>query len=67
LIPVVRVAIAAAMIDPIKYDALKSDVIKGRSFGYASSAIKEEPEMMAKRMPTPSSMRAMMYMATVEG
>jgi hypothetical protein len=56
---------AEAVICPIKYDELKSDVRIARSLGWPSSPIKAAPEMMQKRMPTPRSMRAMIYMATV--
>ena len=61
---VVLIEMAAAVMEPIKYEALKREVMNGRSFGWASSPIKADPAMMAKRIPNPSSIRAMMYMAT---
>jgi hypothetical protein len=57
-------AIAAATIAPIKYEALNNEVRYGRSLGYPSSPIRAEPEMIQKTIPTPSNIRAMMYMAT---
>lgn len=49
--PVVRIEMAAARIEPMKYEALKRDVKKGRSLGYANSPINDEPEIMQKRIP----------------
>ena len=57
--------IAAATICPMKYETLKSEVITGRSLGYASSPINEEPETMQVGIPKPRIMRATMYMPTV--
>lgn len=56
---------AAARIEPIKYEELKSEVITARSLGWLSSPIKAEPEMIANRMPTPKIMRETMYKPTL--
>ena len=63
---VVRVAMAAAIMAPMKYEALNNEVKNGRSLGYPNSPIREEPATMANRMPTPSSIRAIMYMPTAK-
>jgi hypothetical protein len=57
--------IPAATTEPMKYNALKSEVMIGRSLGYASSPIKDEPAMMQKGIPKPKKNRAMMYIAAV--
>lgn len=54
--------IPAAMIWPTKYATLKSEVRTGRSFGYASSPIREEAETIQVGMPNPKINRATMYM-----
>lgn len=61
----VPIAMVAARIWPIKYEELKRDVRIGRSLGWPSSPMSEDPEMIAKRMPTPRSMRAIIYIATI--
>jgi len=55
----------AAMIWPIKYEELKSDVKIARSFGCPSSPIIADPEMIQMTMPTPRIIRAMIYILTV--
>lgn len=55
--------IPAATRAPMKYRALNSEVMIGRSLGYASSPIKEEPAMIQKGMPNPRNHRATTYMA----
>jgi len=50
------------MSEPTNHSALKREVIIGRSFGYASSPISDEPAIMQKGMPKPSNSRAMTYM-----
>jgi hypothetical protein len=56
--------IADAVIAPTKYEALKKDVRVTRSFGWPSSPIKEEPEIIQKTIPNPSSIRANIYIPT---
>ena len=53
----------AATSAPTKYNALKREVMMGRSFGYASSPINEEPAMIQNGMPNPRNHRAMTYIA----
>jgi hypothetical protein len=64
--PVVLRLIAAAVIEPIKYEELNKDVNVARSFGCANSPIKEEPEMIQKTIPNPRTIRAKIYIPTVE-
>jgi len=52
----------AAMSEPTNQSALKREVMMGRSFGYASSPISDEPAMMQKGMPKPRMKRAPTYM-----
>ena len=63
-ISTVLMVIPQATIDPMKYEELNNEVSTARSFGCASSPIRQDPLMMANRMPAPSSIRAIMYMAT---
>ena len=60
--PLVPKQMAAAVIWPTKYDTLKRDVMMGRSLGYDSSPINEEPETMQMGIPKPRTRRAKMYM-----
>jgi hypothetical protein len=53
----------AATSAPTKYNALNREVMIGRSFGYASSPIKEEPAMMQNGIPNPRNNRATIYIA----
>jgi hypothetical protein len=53
------------MSEPTNHSALKRDVMMGRSFGYASSPIREEPAIIQKGMPNPSMKRAPTYMPAV--
>lgn len=50
------------MSEPTNQSALKREVMIGRSFGYASSPIKDEPAMMQNGMPKPMMNLAPMYM-----
>jgi hypothetical protein len=54
--------VPAATKDPTNQRALKREVMIGRSFGYASSPINDEPAMIQKGMPKPSRSRATTYM-----
>lgn len=49
---------------PIKYEALKRDVIMARSLGWESSPIMADAAIIQKTMPNPRIIRAMMYIAT---
>ena len=60
--PLVPKQMAAAVIWPTKYDTLKRDVMMGRSLGYDSSPIRDEPETMQMGIPKPRTRRAKMYM-----
>lgn len=64
LMSTVLIAIADAIIAPMNQEELNRDVKTARSFGYPSSPIMAAPEIMQKRIPIPSNMRAMMYIAT---
>jgi len=66
VIPVVLRPMAAAVIDPMKYEELKRDVKVSRSFGWPSSPSKDEPEMMQKTIPKPRTIRAKRYIPTVQ-
>jgi hypothetical protein len=55
----------AATKDPTNQSALKREVMIGRSFGYASSPINDEPAMMQKGMPKPNNKRATTYIPAV--
>lgn len=48
----------------MNHEALNSDPIRARSFGYDSSPIMDEAATMANGMPKPSRNRAMTNMAT---
>ena len=54
----------AATMAPMNQEALKSEPILARSFGYASSPIMEDAATMAKGMPKPSRNRATTNIAT---
>jgi hypothetical protein len=65
VIPVVLTAIPDANIAPKKYEVLKKDVKVAPSFGYPSSPIKEEAEMIHRTTPKPSAIRAKIYRPTL--
>lgn len=54
-------AIPAAATWPKKYATLKSEVRTGRSLGYPSSPIREEPETIQVGIPKPRTRRAAIY------
>ena len=64
VIPVVLSPIAAAVMEPMKYEELNRDVKVSRSFGWPSSPSNDDPEMMQKTIPKPSTIRANRYMPT---
>ena len=49
--------VPAAAMAPTNHDALKRDVIMGRSLAYASSPMSEEALTMAKGIPKPRTQR----------
>jgi hypothetical protein len=55
---------AAAVIDPMKYEELNREVRVSRSFGWPSSPIKDEPEIIQNTIPNPSTIRAKRYIPT---
>jgi hypothetical protein len=57
--------IPAAISEPTNQSALKREVMIGRSFGYASSPINDEPAIMQNGIPKPKRSRAIMYMPAV--
>lgn len=63
-ISVVPSAIAAAVIWPMKYEALNREVRVALSFGWPNSPIRDDPEIIAKTMPNPSVIREKMYIPT---
>ena len=54
----------AATIWPKKNETLNRDVRTGRSLGYASSPIREDPETMQVGIPNPKIILATIYIAT---
>ena len=66
VIPVVLSPIAAAVMEPMKYEELNSDVKVSRSFGWPSSPSKDEPEMMQNTIPKPRTIRAKRYIPTMQ-
>lgn len=61
---VVLTAIPDANIAPKKYELLKNEVKVARSFGYPSSPIKEDADIMQRTTPKPRVILANMYMPT---
>jgi hypothetical protein len=59
-------AIAAATIAPMKYEELNREVRTARSLGCPSSPIIADPAMIQKTMPSPRSIRAIIYIATTK-
>jgi len=56
---------ADAVMAPRKYEALKKDVKAARSFGWPSSPINADPEIIQRTMPKPRSTLATTYIATM--
>jgi hypothetical protein len=58
--------ILAAMREPTNHNALNSEVMIGRSLGYASSPSRDDPAMIQNGIPNPRMDRAAMYMPAIK-